>query len=453
MTNFTVHITSTGTPSWIASDPYTCYTAPYGAIGLASNLLSAYIFGCLIAGRTPLYPKRTIQHRTVTILLWTFCFGMGLVLNIVIAAQCGRPGAAQQLVWIAIVKCILCPLWGIVALLGIVQHLPPIQFAKSDGAAENGEVGDTYTGAEEADLEACGVERTRPGASRYQDASVQAGDGLTQWQELLELEHLPSYTAIDPHAIPSEDMREIDIEPWYAAPEITTSSRPLIYVDKNQEFVRPVRSHDQSTYVPAEVAAGKPKPSACSPQSSPEISCSYAAQALPALESLPEETPTSAASQPLLPGSAEANGELGIIGKIVGTLIPVGLLACMLAAHISLAVQSVASGNTGARTVGFSFLAVFLAVVPALLIVSMSAWWKAAKTERDVWKAFDIDNVQGPLVLATTISAFLVILYGDMNLGVTSGRVTGAVPSTTNTAEYWEYWAYLVFGTLPLFCF
>lgn len=337
-----------------------------------------------------------------------------------------------------------------------VQHLPPIQPKKCDGAAGNGEVGDTYTGAEEADLEAGGVETTRPGASRYQDASVQAGDGVTQWQELLELERLPSYSTIDQHVISSEE-REIGIEPWYTAPEITTSSHLLTYTDKNQECTHPASSHDQSTYVPAEVVAGKPKPSACSAQPSPEISYSYAARASPALESLPEETPISAASQPLLPGSAEASGEPGTIGGIICAIVLLlilgGLLAWMLAAHISLAVQSVASGNSGARTVGFTFLAVFLAVVSTLLIVSMSAWWKAAKTERDVWKAFNILEVQGPLVVASIIPGFLLLLYGGVNLGVISGRVTGILPSTTNTGEYWEYWAYLVFSKLPLFCF
>ncbi|KAE9367115.1 hypothetical protein N431DRAFT_429846 [Stipitochalara longipes BDJ] len=452
MTNFKVHIMSTGTPSRTASDPYTCYTAPYGAIGLASDLLSTYIYICLIGGRTPLYPKRTIRNRTMTFLLLFSSTGLCLVLNIAIAGQCGRPGAARQLVWVAIVKCILGPFWGIAVFNGAVQHLPPIQPKKCDGAAGNGEVGDTYIRAEEADLEAGGVETTRPGASRYQDASVQAGDGVTQWQELFELERLPSYSTIDPHVISSEE-REIGIEPRYAAPEITTSSHLLTYTDENQECAHPASSHDQSTYVPAEVVAGKPKPSACSAQFSPEISYSHAAWASPALESLPEETPISAASQPLLPGSAEASDELGIIGGIVFLLILGGLLAWMLAAHISLAVQSVASGNSGARTVGFTFLAVFLAVVPTFLIISMSAWWKAAKTGRDVWKAFNILEVQGPLLIAPFISVFLLLLYGGMNLGVISGRVTGIVPSTTNTNEYWEYWAYLVFSKLPLFCF
>jgi hypothetical protein len=396
------------------------------------------------------------MNRTVTFLLLCSSSGLGLVLNIAIADQCGRPGAARQLVWVAIVKCILGPFWGMVLYFRAVQHLPPIQPKKCDGAAGNGEVGDTYTGAEEADLEAGGVETTRPGASRYQDASVQAGDGVTQWQELLELERLPSYSTIDPHVISSEE-REIGIEPWYTAPEITTSSHLLTYTDKNQECTHPASSHDQSTYVPAEVVAGKPKPSACSAQSSPEISYSHAARASPALESLPEETPISAASQPLLPGSAEASGEPGTIGGIICGIVLLlilgGLLAWMLAAHISLAVQSVASGNSGARTVGFTFLAVFLAVVSTLLIVSMSAWWKAAKTERDVWKAFNILEVQGPLVVASIIPGFLLLLYGGVNLGVISGRVTGILPSTTNTGEYWEYWAYLVFSKLPLFCF
>jgi hypothetical protein len=63
------------------------------------------------------------------------------------------------------------------------------------------------------------------------------GDGVTQWQEQLELEHLLSYSAIDPHAISSN-------------------------------------------------------------------SYSHAAQALPALESLSEETPNFTSSQPPLPGSA-----------------------------------------------------------------------------------------------------------------------------------------------------
>ena len=450
MANFTVHISPTGTPSPTASDLHTCYTAPYGAIGLVSDVLSTYIFMCLVNGRTPLYPKRTINNRIMTSLLCVFWFCvLGLVLNIVIAVQCSRPGAARQLVWVAIVKCILCPFWGLVVVLAAVKHLSPSQSTKCDSAAGNGEVGDICARAEEADR----VETTRPGASRYQDASVQTGDGVTQWQELLGLEHPPTYSTINPHTISSGEEKVIDIEPWNVAPEITTSSHPLTYIDNNPECAHPASFHDQSTYVPAEAAAGKPKPLVCSAQSSPEISYSHVAQVLPALESLQEETPISAASQPRLPGSKEAGGEPGVIDKIVGLLILGGLLAWMLAAHISLAVQSVASGNSSAQTVGLAFLAVFVGIVSPFLIASMYVWWKVAKTERDVWKGFNNEDVQNPLVGAALISGFLLMLYGDMNLGVISGRVTGVVPSTTNTVEFWEYWAYLVFSKLPLFCF
>lgn len=94
-----------------------------------------------------------------------------------------------------------------------VQHLPPIQSTKCNSTVRNGKVRNTYTGAEEADLEAARVETTRPRASRYQDVSVQAGDGVMQWRELLELEHLPSYSTINLHAFSSKEEREIDIEP------------------------------------------------------------------------------------------------------------------------------------------------------------------------------------------------------------------------------------------------
>jgi len=126
------------------------------------------------------------------------------------------------------------------------------------------------------------VETTRAGASRYRNASVQADDGVTQWQEQLELERLLGKSTTNPHAIWSEEVRKIDMKLRYAAPEITTSSRPQTYIDKNQEYVHPASSHDQSTYASAEIAAS-------SAQSSPEISYSHAAQALIGLETLPED--------------------------------------------------------------------------------------------------------------------------------------------------------------------
>jgi len=177
---------------------------------------------------------------------------------------------------------------------------------------------------------------------------------------------------------------------------------------------------------------------ASSTQSSPQ-----AAQALPGRENLPKETPDSAASQLVLPSSVEANKMVDILALLIGGYF----LASMAAAHISLAVQSIASGNTSVRTVSFTFLAVFLAIVPTLLIISMSAWWKAAKREKDVWKAFKTLDVLCPLGVTTYILWFLLIFYGDMNLGVVGGRVTGVMPKN------WEFWTYLILGKLPLFCF
>jgi hypothetical protein len=46
----------------------------------------------------------------------------------------------------------------------------------------------------------------------------------------------------------------------------------------------------------------------------------------------------------------------------------------------------------------------------------------------------------------------LVILYGDMNLGVMSGQVIGLGP-TTNSNLMVLYWWYLAASKLPLFCY
>jgi hypothetical protein len=90
-----------------------------------------------------------------------------------------------------------------------------------------------------------------------------------------------------------------------------------------------------------------------------------------------------------------------------------------------MAIQSVKSGNNSTQTVGFAFLAVFVVVVPPLLIMAMSALWKVARTEPRLLEAFMSLKVQGPLVTAASFSALLVILYGDMNLSVMSRRVIG----------------------------
>jgi hypothetical protein len=46
--------------------------------------------------------------------------------------------------------------------------------------------------------------------SRYQDVTVQVGDSLGLVQ--IELEHLPSYSVVDPQVMPSKEVKRVEIE-------------------------------------------------------------------------------------------------------------------------------------------------------------------------------------------------------------------------------------------------
>jgi hypothetical protein len=117
------------------------------------------------------------------------------------------------------------PLWGRIVIITAAKYLPKIQPAKGCDADGNGDMGDVSTVIGEAGLVAGLVETTRTSGSQDRNAAAQAGDGGVQgqWQGQgqiwMELEHLPSYSAIDRQIMPSEELREAGIEPLNAARE------------------------------------------------------------------------------------------------------------------------------------------------------------------------------------------------------------------------------------------
>jgi hypothetical protein len=276
-----------------------------------------------------------------------------------------------------------------------------------------------------------GLETARTGGSRYRNAAVQAGDGVVQGQYQgqgqigMELEYLPSYSAIDAQIMPSEEVRG----GRHRAFECGTgqmSSRPLTYINGDQNGVDAESSRDQST--------------------------DQSTSGLSDVESLSEETGNDAASEPMLPDLARADDLFSqrIITLIVIPLILItgSLLAIFLAGHIYMAIQSVKSGNNNTRTVGFAFLAVFVTVITTLLIVAMSVLRRAARRDLDLWESFRMENGRFLIGWAVQFSVCLIILYGDMNIGVMRGRLAGV-----NSARIPLYWPYLLFSKLPLFCF
>jgi hypothetical protein len=123
----------------------------------------------------------------------------------------------------------------------------------------------------------------------------------------------------------------------------------------------------------------------------------------------------------------------------------------MLMGNIVLGVRSVASGKSGPWVVGLIFLALFLLFLGYVVATTWIGFSKAMKRERNVTKALEKANVHGAVSALIMVFALLIILYGDLNIGIASGRVLGLPPvATFEVAEYWTY-----FGTskLPLLCF
>lgn len=63
-------------------------------------------------------------------------------------------------------------------------------------------------------------------------------------------------------------------------------------------------------------------------------------------------------------------------------------------------------------------------------------------------KASEKINWQGHVLLTIASLSLLIILYGDLNLGVVAGRTSGVV-----NGDRVAYWLYLGFSKLPLLSF
>lgn len=409
-------------------DPYACYTVPSGFVGVINDLVSVYIFICLVGGRAPLSPKRRLQNQRWTGQFCLLCFGQTEIHNIAIARGClTQPGAAQALFWITLGRIALLPFLGMIVTGIALQHTA----ANGRVADGDGDVRDTHTVAEEAGSKASPVvvatTSTLGHKGRYQDAPIQTGYGGPHGYGPIELDNLPSYSVVDPQAMPSEaaEVGKADTQPLGVALEGPTLSPPPIYIPEDNECIDgsgPVRT-------PPDLESQLDKN---------------------------QETRSGEASEPLLPDAENANGgprrNFGRIGTIVGILLIGAIQAGFLAAHISMAIQSIKSGNSNTQVVGIIFFILFLGGITLLLFDIMHRLWKGMRTAPRLSEAFRSVPIRSALILAFIFSSLLVILYEDMNLGVMSGQIIGLGP-TTNSAGTFLYWMYIVSTKLPLLCY
>ena len=426
-----------------APDPFACYAIPYGIIGFLSDLVSIYMIVCLATSRAPLYPKRLIKHAGTVGICWPCWVLIPALANGINIHRCSKNGM-WPLAMIAAGKIVLGPLFGSGVLVLAAKNTPKNKKAQSEAAG--GVAGETRAAQRETDLET-GRTREAAGGRSYWDAAVQVGDGVAHMLG----DYLPSYSEVDPLLEYNElSERNVGIEsPPSPSASPTRNQSSLGKVHKGV----PVdgSSHHQKADGPVGEADMKPEPLSASSPSSPTITHSEAAQTLPGVQSLPEETRNGTASQPQLNSTTKAEGEMLALGQLILFVVIAGPLFCMLMGNIVLGVRSVASGKSGPWIVGLIFLALFLLFLGYVLVTAWTGFSKAMKREINVTKALEKANVHGAASALLMFFGLLIILYGDLNIGIASGRVLGLPPvAAYEAAEYWTY-----FGTskLPLLCF
>jgi hypothetical protein len=322
-------------------DPYKCYDAPYGAVGLISDLISIYMVVCLLAGRTPLYPKRSFRPANIDFfgLLCFFWITVPFVINLVNAIRCLGAGR-WPLGLIAVGKTVLGLIWGslIWGTFVLAAAPDPTQMMQSSGNGDAGGGNDANTEDASVGIAGVGREEVTRGNRSYREAAVQVGDG---WAQMVG-EYLPSYSVVDP-SIMLYDLSRADGQPSPLASDIESACHPTISINIGHEDLDAESSHDQSSYAPEEVAADNLLSSTDPAHSSPEIS-SETAQTLAEHDFIPQEAADGEASEPLLSTSTNPNGKSNIVGPIMLAIVNISLTSSILASSIYLAVQSVRSG-------------------------------------------------------------------------------------------------------------
>ncbi|PMD45955.1 hypothetical protein L207DRAFT_561426 [Hyaloscypha variabilis F] len=367
-------------------DQYKCYDAPYGAVGLISDLISIYMI--------------------ITV---------PFVINLVNAIRCLGAGR-WPLGLIAVGKSVLGLLWGWFVLATAPD---PTKTMQSSGNADAGGGNDINT--EDASVGTAGVgqEEVITGNPSYREAAVQVGDG---WAQMVG-EYLPSYSVVDP-SIMLHDLSRADSQPSPSASDIESAFHPTISIDIGHEDLDAESSHDQSSCAPEEVAADNLLSSTDPAHSSPEIS-SETAQTLAEHDFIPQEAADGEASEPLLSKSTKPNGKPNIIDGIKFAILNISLTSSILASSIFLAVQSVRSGIGSPRIIGVGFLIVFLAYFSLISATTSFRVWKSLKTDRNLRKAFEKANWQVYVSLTIASLELLSILYCDLILGIVAGQASG----------------------------
>ena len=159
----------------MAADPYECYDAPYGAVGLISDLISVYMVVCLLAGRAPLYPKRSFRPANTGNwgVLCMFWMVVPFIINLINAGRCLGAGR-WPLVLIAVGKALLGLIWGSFVLAFVPN---PAQMLQSPGSGDAGGSNDTNTEDASVVTGEVGGEVVTRGNRSYREAGVQVGDG------------------------------------------------------------------------------------------------------------------------------------------------------------------------------------------------------------------------------------------------------------------------------------
>jgi hypothetical protein len=235
----------------MVNDQYKCYDAPYGAVGLISDLISIYMIVCLLVGRTPLYPKRSFRPGNTDFfgLLCFFWITVPFVINLVNAIRCLGAGR-WPLGLIAVGKSVLGLIWGWFVL---VTAPDPTQTMQSSGNADAGGSSDINT--EDASVGTAGVgrEEVTTGNPSYREAAVQVGDG---WAQMVG-EYLPSYSVVDP-SIMLYDLSRADSQPSPSASDIESACHPTISMDIGHEDL-----DAESPMIKAPVRLKRSRPTIC----------------------------------------------------------------------------------------------------------------------------------------------------------------------------------------------
>ncbi|KAH8880461.1 hypothetical protein GQ53DRAFT_833207, partial [Thozetella sp. PMI_491] len=190
----------------------TCYAVPYGATGFFNHIITLVFYCCLMGGRTPLWPWRTIKHPKLSSYILGFWVCLLLSLNISNLIGCTGKDAPQSsslvrsALWMIILgKMISTAFWGVI-LIPCAWKAAEKKDAVVDesneegGPATNGQVGG-HEGTDSAQTEETSTtEELGPDVPAQASRSSEDDDQLHKTNLSTQTENPPppAYNAIFP---------------------------------------------------------------------------------------------------------------------------------------------------------------------------------------------------------------------------------------------------------------